>query len=61
MFKMNLIRLLLVALVIYFFISLIKRILQPAKKNPNIKGKRGQNHNQHRKLDIEDADYEEIE
>jgi len=58
---MNLLRLLLVALVIYFFISLIKRILQPAKKNPNIKGKKRQNHDQKRNLDIEDADYEEIE
>ena len=58
---MNLIRLLLVALIIYFFISLIKRILQPAKKNPNIKGKRRKNHDQNKNLDIEDADYEEIE
>jgi hypothetical protein len=58
---MGIIRYLLIFLVIYFFIRLIKRILQPAEKNPNIKGKGSQNHTQKRNLDIEDADYEEIE
>jgi len=58
---MGLFRLLLVALTIYFFIRLIKRILQPAKKNPNIKGKGQQDQSNKRNLDIEDADYEEIE
>lgn len=58
---MGLFRLLLVALTIYFFIRLVKRILQPAKKNPNIRGKEPPDQTQRKNLDIEDADYEEIE
>lgn len=58
---MNLLRLILVALVIYYFLRLIKRILQPAQKNPNIKGKGAQERTKKRNRDIEDADYEEIE
>ena len=58
---MGLFRLILVVLAVYFFIRLIKRILQPAQKNPNIKGEGNKDHIKNRKRDIEDADYEEIE
>jgi hypothetical protein len=58
---MNLLRLILVALAVYYFWRLIKRILQPAQKNPNIKGKGAQERTQKSNMEIEDADYEEIE
>ena len=58
---MGLIRLLLIALILYFFLRLIKRLLQPAEKNPNIKGNSRPDRVRKKNLDIEDADYEEIE
>lgn len=58
---MGIFRLLIFAMIGYFFYRLIKRFISPAKENPNVQGKSRKNNDLQKRDDIQDIDYEDVE
>ena len=58
---MGIFRLLIFAIIGYFFYRLVKRFISPAKQNPNVHGKSKKNTDLQDRNDIQDIDYEDVE
>jgi len=58
---MGIFRLLIFAMIGYFFYRLIKRFISPAKENPHVQGNSRKNSDLQKRNDIQDIDYEDVE
>ena len=58
---MGIFRLLIFAMIGYFFYRFVKRIISPAKQNPHVQGKSKENSDLQKRKDIQDIDYEDVE
>jgi hypothetical protein len=58
---MGIFRLLIFAIIGYFFYRLIKKLITPAKQNPHVQGKSKKNSDLQKRNDIQDIDYEDVE
>jgi len=58
---MGIFRLLIFAMIGYFFYRLVKRFISPAKENPHVQGNSKKNNDIQKRNDIQDIDYEDVE
>lgn len=58
---MGLIRLIILFLIGYFIFRVVKRFLNPAKKDPYVRGKQEKASKYKNRQDIQDIDYEDID
>jgi len=58
---MGIFRLLILAIIGYFFYRMIKRFITPTKQNPHVQGKSKNNSDLVNRNDIQDIDYEDVD
>jgi hypothetical protein len=58
---MGIFRLLIFAMIGYFFYRLVKRIISPARQNPHVQGNSKKKSDLQKRNDIQDIDYEDVE